>query len=43
MPTGVNTFLTGRRAPSLGWAASVRAASVKDCWTSIVSPLSTNR
>jgi hypothetical protein len=42
MPTGVNTFLTGRGSPSSGCGASVRVGSSKDCWTSIVSPVSTN-
>jgi len=41
-PTGVNTFLTAIIAPVVGWAASVRASSVNDCWTSMVSPVSTN-
>jgi hypothetical protein len=41
-PTGVNTFFTGFETPSTGWIASVRASSVKACWTSIVSPVSTN-
>jgi len=41
-PTGVNTFLTCIGAPLVGWTASVSASSVKDCWTSIVSPVSTN-
>jgi len=42
MPTGVNTFFTLRIVPSVGCGASVRAASSKDCCTSIVSPVSTN-
>ncbi len=41
-PTGWNTFLTGRISPEEGWAASVRVSSENDCWTSIVSPVSTN-
>jgi hypothetical protein len=42
MPTGVNTFLTGRTTPSVGCGASVNGSSLKDCCTSIVSPLSRN-
>ena len=41
-PTGVKTFLTGRSSPESGCATSVRVASVNACWTSIVSPVSTN-
>ena len=41
-PTGVKTFLTGRTSPDSGCATSVRVASVNACWTSIVSPVSTN-
>jgi hypothetical protein len=41
-PTGVNTFLTGITRPESGWAISVRFSSWKPCWTSIVSPVSTN-
>lgn len=41
-PTGVKTFLTGRTAPLSGWAISVRLSSWKPCWTSMVSPVSTN-
>jgi len=41
-PTGVNTFLTGIMTPVLGCAASVSASSANDCWTSMVSPVSTN-
>jgi hypothetical protein len=41
-PTGVKTFLTGRTSPDSGCANSVRVASVNACWTSIVSPVSTN-
>ncbi len=41
-PTGVNTFFTGRTSPVSGWAISVRLSSWKPCWTSMVSPVSTN-
>ena len=41
-PTGVKTFLTGRTSPESGWAISVRLSSWKPCWTSMVSPVSTN-
>jgi hypothetical protein len=41
-PTGWNTFLTGMTSPEDGWAASVSVSSANDCWTSIVSPVSTN-
>jgi hypothetical protein len=41
-PTGVNTFFTGMVSPVSGCSASVSASSEKDCWTSIVSPVSTN-
>jgi hypothetical protein len=41
-PTGVNTFLTFIVSPLAGCVASVSASSVNDCWTSIVSPVSTN-
>ena len=41
-PTGVNTFLTGMTSPESGWAISVRLSSWKPCWTSMVSPVSTN-
>jgi hypothetical protein len=41
-PTGVKTFLTGRTSPVSGWAISVRLSSWKPCWTSMVSPESTN-
>jgi len=41
-PTGVKTFLTGSTSPESGWAISVRFSSWKPCWTSIVSPVSTN-
>jgi len=42
MPTGVKTFLTGRTSPLSGWASSVRFSSWNPCWTSMVSPVSTN-
>ena len=42
IPTGVNTFLTGRTSPLSGWASSVRFSSWNPCWTSMVSPVSTN-
>jgi len=41
-PTGVKTFFTAITVPLAGWVASVRASSVKACWTSMVSPVSTN-
>ncbi len=41
-PTGVKTFFTGRISPLAGWAISVRLSSWKPCWTSMVSPVSTN-
>lgn len=41
-PTGRKTFLTGSTSPESGWAISVRASSWNPCWTSIVSPDSTN-
>jgi len=41
-PTGVKTFLTGSTSPLSGWAISVRFSSWKPCWTSMVSPDSTN-
>ena len=41
-PTGVKTFFTGRISPLSGWAISVRLSSWKPCWTSMVSPVSTN-
>ncbi len=41
-PTGVNTFLTGSTLPESGWAISVKLSSWKPCWTSMVSPVSTN-
>jgi hypothetical protein len=41
-PTGVKTFFTASSSPLSGWAISVRFSSWKPCWTSIVSPVSTN-
>jgi len=41
-PTGVKTFFTGRTSPLSGCAISVRFSSWKPCWTSMVSPVSTN-
>jgi hypothetical protein len=41
-PTGVNTFLTALSSPVAGCSVSVSASSVNACWTSIVSPVSTN-
>jgi hypothetical protein len=41
-PTGVNTFLTAMVCPLAGCTASVSAASVKACCTSMVSPVSMN-
>jgi len=41
-PTGVNTFLTGRTSPDSGCAYSVSVSSWNACWTSMVSPVSTN-
>jgi len=41
-PTGVKTFFTGSTSPLSGWAISVRLSSWKPCWTSMVSPVSTN-
>ena len=41
-PTGWNTFLTGRTSPDSGWVYSVSESSVNACWTSMVSPVSTN-
>ena len=41
-PTGVKTFLTGLISPVSGWATSVSVSSWNPCWTSIVSPVSTN-
>ncbi|MEK7424349.1 MAG: hypothetical protein AAB131_10975 [Actinomycetota bacterium] len=41
-PTGVNTFFTAIIAPEAGCTALVSDASVKACWTSMVSPVSVN-
>jgi hypothetical protein len=41
-PTGRKTFLTGIVAPVAGWVYSVSVASLNDCWTSTVSPVSMN-
>ena len=41
-PTGWKTFLTGRMSPDSGWAYSLSESSVNACWTSMVSPVSTN-
>ena len=41
-PTGVKTFFTGSTSPLSGWAISVRFSSWNPCWTSMVSPESTN-
>jgi hypothetical protein len=41
-PTGVNTFFTAIDWPVVGCTASVSAASVNACCTSMVSPVSTN-
>ena len=41
-PTGVNTFFTGSTSPDSGWAYSVSVSSWNACWTSMVSPESTN-
>ncbi len=41
-PTGWNTFFTGSTSPDSGWAYSVSVSSVNACWTSMVSPVSTN-
>ena len=41
-PTGWNTFFTGSTSPVSGWAYSVSVSSVNACWTSMVSPVSTN-
>ena len=41
-PTGWKTFLTAMTSPESGWVSWVSESSVKDCWTSIVSPVSTN-
>jgi hypothetical protein len=39
---GWNTFFTGIDSPEVGWTYAVRVSSVNACWTSIVSPVSTN-
>ncbi len=41
-PTGWNTFFTGSTSPDSGWAYSMSVSSVNACWTSMVSPVSTN-
>ena len=41
-PTGWNTFLTAIMRPVSGCLYLVRVLSAKDCWTSMVSPESTN-
>jgi hypothetical protein len=41
-PTGWNTFLTAKTSPESGCSCSVRVSSLNDCWTSMVSPVSTN-
>jgi len=41
-PTGWKTFFTGRISPDSGWAYSSSVSSVNACWTSTVSPVSTN-
>ena len=41
-PTGWKTFLTGITSPDSGCANSDSVSSLNDCWTSTVSPLSTN-
>ena len=41
-PTGWKTFFTGSTWPDSGWAYSVSESSVNACWTSMVSPVSTN-
>jgi hypothetical protein len=41
-PTGWKTFFTAMVAPVSGCTASVSAASLKACCTSMVSPVSTN-
>ena len=41
-PTGWNTFFTAIISPERGCGASVSVSSVNACWTSIVSPVSTN-
>jgi hypothetical protein len=41
-PTGWNTFLTAIIEPVAGCSYSVSVGSVNACWTSTVSPVSTN-
>lgn len=41
-PTGWNTFFTASTSPESGWGYSVSESSVNACWTSMVSPVSTN-
>ena len=41
-PTGWKTFFTCILAPVTGCVVSVSVGSSNDCWTSIVSPVSTN-
>lgn len=41
-PTGWKTFFTASTSPESGWAYSVSESSVNACWTSMVSPVSTN-
>jgi hypothetical protein len=42
-PTGWNTFFTAIISPVPGWVVSDSVGSVNDCWTSMVSPVSTKR
>lgn len=41
-PTGWKTFLTGNSSPESGWVYWTSVSSVNACWTSMVSPVSTN-
>jgi len=41
-PTGWKTFFTGIIKPDSGCANSDSVSSLNDCWTSTVSPVSTN-
>ena len=41
-PTGWKTFFTAMTSPDSGCASSESVSSLNDCWTSIVSPVSTN-
>jgi hypothetical protein len=41
-PTGWKTFLTGITSPDSGCVNSESVSSLNDCWTSTVSPVSTN-